>query len=276
MKKINILVTLNRNYLKQLFVLIKSISISNKEELFNLYLIYQDFCDEDFKIIDSIQKQNKNFNIVLIKMEDYILEGAPTMKRYPKAMYYRIFAAKILPKEVEKVLYLDPDIVIINSLRELYDMSFDGNYFIGCSHIRKPLKDFNKIRLGIKENVEYINSGMLLMNLNVLRDVQKYEDVINYINKFKNNLWLPDQDIISALYGTKIKIVDYMKYNLSDRMLFLNNYKILNGKEKVDLEWIKNNTVVIHYCGKNKPWNDNYKGILNCFYNEIEKTIEYI
>jgi len=112
------------------------------------------------------------------------------------------------------------------------------------------------------------------MNLSVLRKVQKYEHVINYIKKYKNNLWLPDQDIISALYGTKIKIVDYMKYNLSDRMLFLNNYEVLNGKEKVDLDWIKKNTVVVHYCGKNKPWNDNYKGILDCFYNKIENTIK--
>ena len=67
---------------------------------------------------------------------------------------------------------------------------------------------------------------------------------------------------------------DYMKYNLSDRMLFLNNYEVLNGKEKVDLDWIKKNTVVVHYCGKNKPWNDNYKGILDCFYNKIENTIK--
>ena len=175
MERINILVTLNGKYLKQLFVLIKSISISNKEELFNLYLIYEDFCKEDFETINILKEQNKNFNIILMKMEDDVLKDAPTMKRYPKAMYYRIFAAKILPKEVEKVLYLDPDIVIINSLKELYNMDFEGNYFIGCSHIRKTLKDFNKIRLRTKENIEYINSGMLLMNLSVLRKVQKYE-----------------------------------------------------------------------------------------------------
>ena len=52
MERINILVTLNGKYLKQLFVLIKSISISNKEELFNLYLIYEDFCKEDFETIN--------------------------------------------------------------------------------------------------------------------------------------------------------------------------------------------------------------------------------
>lgn len=99
MERINILVTLNGKYLKQLFVLIKSISISNKEELFNLYLIYEDFCKEDFETINILKEQNKNFNIILMKMEDDVLKDAPTMKRYINAMYYRILLQKYFQKK---------------------------------------------------------------------------------------------------------------------------------------------------------------------------------
>lgn len=78
---------------------------------------------------------------------------------------------------------------------------------------------------------------------------------------------LPDQDIITALYGEKVKLVDTMRYNLSDRILTFYNANPKN--EKVDLEWVKSNAVVIHYCGKNKPWKDGYVGILDVFYKEL-------
>lgn len=108
MERINILVTLNGKYLKQLFVLIKSISISNKEELFNLYLIYEDFCKEDFETINILKEQNKNFNIILMKMEDDVLKDAPTMKRYPKARYYRYFCCKNTSKRSRKGIIFSP------------------------------------------------------------------------------------------------------------------------------------------------------------------------
>ena len=35
------------------------------------------------------------------------------------------------------------------------------------------------------------------------------------------------------------------------------------------LDWVQENTVIIHYCGANKPWKEHYHGILDCFYNEL-------
>ena len=39
-------------------------------------------------------------------------------------------------------------------------------------------------------------------------------------------------------------------------------------KNKIDLDWVKNNNIIIHYLGRNKPWKDKYKGILKDFYFE--------
>ena len=64
-----------------------------------------------------------------------------------------------------------------------------------------------------------------------------------------------------------------MKYNLSDRMLSF--YNADPSHKKIDLEWVRENTVVIHYYGKQKPWKKNYLGILNVFYREM-KDCRYI
>ena len=39
--------------------------------------------------------------------------------------------------------------------------------------------------------------------------------------------------------------------------------------EIIDLDWVRKNAVIIHYYGDNKPWKENYKGILNVFYDEL-------
>ena len=49
-------------------------------------------------------------------------------KRYPVEIYFRLFASLYLPSSVDRVLYLDTDIVVINNLKELYEMDFSGNY----------------------------------------------------------------------------------------------------------------------------------------------------
>ena len=60
--------------------------------------------------------------------------------------------------------------------------------------------------------------------------------------------------------------LDAMVYNLSDRTLSLHNADPKN--EPVDLDWVRKNTVVIHYFGKNKPWKPHYRGVLDVFYRE--------
>ena len=76
-------------------------------------------------------------------------------------IYFRIFAAKYLPKDIDRVLYLDADTLVINKLDELYNMDFEGNYFIAATHVRKMLHKFNEIRLGIEKDEPYINTGVL-------------------------------------------------------------------------------------------------------------------
>lgn len=107
------------------------------------------------------------------------------------------------------------------------------------------------------------------MNLPVLKENIKFDEIKEYAENKKRALILPDQDILTALYGDKVKLLDNLIYNLSDRTLRFKNASSL--KKKYDLNWVKDNTVIIHYFGSNKPWKNGYTGILDVFYNESEK-----
>lgn len=260
----NLLFTLNKKYIPQLIILLKSIIKSNPDTKFNVYIISKDLNELDLSKINE-NFQNENLVFSLIKFDDTELITSPTSRRYPLEIYYRLFASKVLPNNIDRILYLDPDIVVINKLDELYNMDFEDNYFIGATHVRGFLRKLNEIRVRAPKDAHYINTGVMLMNIERLRLEQKIEEVYEYIEKNKNNFTLPDQDILCGLYGDRVKLINQYIYNLSDRMIVIKN---ITSKDKIDLNWVKYNTVIIHYCGRNKPWNKKYRGILDCFYNE--------
>ncbi len=268
----NILVTINDKYVEQLNILLNSIQLSNRYEEFNVYVLNRNLT---IKNIEEIKKglDLEKFHVNDIKVDEEKIKSLPVCKeKYPVEIYFRIFAAKYLPNDIDRVLYLDSDAIVINKLDTLYNMDFENNYFIATTHIKKMLHKFNEIRLGIDKDEPYINTGVLLMNLKELRKIKIEEDVINFIQKTEKKLILPDQDIISTIYGDKIKLVSDLKYNLGDRNL--NFYNLNNPKSKIGIKWICKNTVIIHYFGRNKPWNNGYVGKLGCFYNKLVERLE--
>lgn len=268
----NILITINKGYVKQLNILLNSIQYSNPNENFYVYILHKDLGQKDIENI-QVGLDLKKIFINAIKIPKSEIDNFPVYeKRYPVEIYFRIFATKYLPTDMEKILYLDADTIVINELKELYETDFEGNYFIATTHIRKLLHKFNEIRLDIKEDEPYINTGVLLINLEELRKRDVEKEVTDYIKNNKKILMLPDQDIISSIYGNKIKLVDGLKYNLGDRSL--KTYNISNPNKQINLKWICKNTVIIHYYGRNKPWQKDYVGKLGGFYKKIEKKIK--
>ena len=262
----NILVTLNSSYIKPLCVMLYSLMFCHPETEFDIYVVNKTLTESDFEFIQKTVKGSK-YRLHDIKIQDSMLTDAPISSRYPYEMYYRIFASAFLPENVDRILYLDPDLVVLKSLEDFYLTEFGSNYFAAASHVNRPLQKFNEMRLNIK--TPYINSGVMLMNISLLRAEQNFSKVFDYIDKNKRLLFLPDQDIISAVYGDKIITVDPYIYNMTERMLF-SPKSIVND---IDFKWVRENSAIVHYCGRNKPWKDNYYGILDVIYKKYALDI---
>ena len=117
----NILVTLDRNYLKVLSVMLYSLSQSDPDAVFTVYVANNSLTEDDFSSLRTLIPRTE---FVDVRVCDELLSGAPISDRYPKEMYFRLFAAQYLPQELDRILYLDPDLVILNDLRWLYSIDF--------------------------------------------------------------------------------------------------------------------------------------------------------
>lgn len=259
----NLLMTLDRNYVPQLNVMLFSALHSDSAAYFDVYLPHDEGLSEA-DVAEARALLDQRGALHLIQVDESGLADAPTSDRYPKAIYYRIFAAKYLPDTLDRVLYLDPDIVVRQSLQELYEMPMGTAFFAAASHIRGFLHRFNELRLDMDEDSPYINSGVMLMNLPALRAEQDMQAVFDYMDTHKGRLMLPDQDIISALYGQRILPLDSLRYNMTEKLFALHRH---NG-DGMTLEDVRRESAVIHYCGRNKPWKPGYMGELDVFYKE--------
>ena len=268
----NLLFSINKKCISLLQTCMWSIWKNGGDSTYHAYVLYTDLENNDkIYIIESLPLE---IEWDFIYVQEEMFDDFVTTKRYPKEIYYRLAAPYLLPKSLERILYMDVDTVVINSLISLYESDFEGNFFMGCTNTKMPLQKFNQARLGIdmEKDVPYINTGVLLMNLPLLRENLNFEDIRDFSEKKKQMLILPDQDILTALYGEYVKLVDNIRYNLSDRTLLAYNADPRN--KIIDVEWVRRNTSIIHYFGRNKPWKKRYVGLLDIFYDEMKN--EYI
>lgn len=171
-------------------------------------------------------------------------------EKYTVAASYRLLLPNILPN-YDKVLYIDCDVVVRNNLAELYrKVDLQGNYLAGVFEATLDFQIPHLHAIGCNPG-EYINSGFLIMNLELLR---KDDMVTKFLNASKAEyLEFPDQDVLNQLCKGKILKLPPI-YN-SIRTFYLPQYKSNFMMYYSEEDW---NEVqehgTIHYTGA-KPWN---------------------
>lgn len=261
----NILTAINKKYLPYFAAMVRSLAENNPGE-HTVYIATKEVTEEDLRPYREFIPERVSLRP--IAFDDGLLKGAPTEKRWPTEIYYRIFASGYLPETVDRILYLDSDIIVKGDLSGLYDTELGDALFAATTNVHSRfLKWFIRVKNGAKKDTVYVNTGVLLMNIALLRKEQDHDEVIRYINRRKFFLTLPDQDVISTLYGNRILLADGMKYNLNERKIRGYNRR---HKDKLDLAWVEKNATVLHYLGRNKPWKPKYRGILKPYYDKYK------
>ena len=254
MDTINLLAALDQNYLPQLRVLLTSIRLNNPGERIRLFLLHNSLPETELKRITRWCGSN-DYTFVPIQVEPQMFQDAPVSKQYPREMYYRLLAPQLLPADVHRILYLDPDILVINPLRELWETDLQGKLFAAAAHTGKTelANNVNRLRLGVDH--DYYNSGVLLMDLSLGRAEIQPEALFCYVREHTMELLLPDQDLLNAMYGDRILSLDDSIWNYDARNY--NNYLLRSAGEQ-NIAWVMSHTSILHFCGKAKPWKPNY------------------
>lgn len=263
----NILVSLDSNYIYPLCVMFRSLAKTNPDGHFDIYVAYSSLTEEDFiRMESSLRGTDAVIHRVLV--DDGVFAGAPVLSRLSKETYYRLLIGDILPESVDRLLYLDPDITINRDLTEFYNLDMQGKTVAAGTHLFGFMEKINLSRLGMKKTSRYINAGVLLIDLDTWRKSVTLEQIFRFITENIKKLFLADQDVINVMFENKMLYIDERLYNL-DEKTFSTYTKKSAGKKRIDLEWVRKNSFIIHFNGKHKPWREkNYRGKLGEFFEK--------
>lgn len=263
----NLLVTLDSGYIYPLCTMLRSLADNNPNECMNLYVAHSSLTEQDFKQI-KFALGSSDTEVYPIKVDDSLFRNAPTKSRITKETYYRIFAPLYLPDSVDKILYIDPDTVILNSLQFFYSADFGDHLIIGAKHFDGFVDGWNKFRLTLCKSEHYINAGVMLMNIKKMRECVTAEKIFNCVRKNYVRLFLADQDVINILFDGKIGTFSEYLINLDERC-FRRLTRHMTVNEALSIT--EKNTMIVHFNGKEKPWNAEYNGNLKCFFELYSK-----
>lgn len=264
----NLVFSFDEDYIDPFKVLLHSIFINNSNEKINIYFLHYGMRKNHLEDL-QIEADGYGFNFIPINCEHFLKDETDiTINRYYTIeMYLWMFAPYVLPEEVDRALYLDPDIINLNKLRRFYDMDFEDNLFVAMDYEikNKVIQPINNLRLGMKDAEHYFNTGVVLMNTAKIRNERDPEEIIEAVVKNKAILILPDQDIFNYLYVNEIKRGDWEHFNLDPRLYQF--FKVIMP-ETYNKKWVDDEVVFIHYCGKHKPWLEQgkYKNDLGYYY----------
>lgn len=257
-EKIHILLSTDGNYIMPSGVMMKSVSVNNSDIPIEFHVM----------IDESVtQKQKEQLQRVLVDSEHKItfhLINGNLFKHYPalgtvksylsKAAYYRLFVTDIVGDNVHKILYLDGDIIVTQSLLELWQVDI-SNYALGAvTDMAGGRQEFE--RLGYVANDGYFNSGVLLINLDYWRKHKLKEKFMDLIVKHPEKIVLHDQDVLNIILHDK-KLNLPMKYNVQNGFLCKTFKEELGNRyEECKEEWLGAITqpVIIHFTDGKKPW----------------------
>lgn len=224
-------------------------------------LISEDFTEKNKSMIARICEINAKCNYHFIEMHDAYNDANLSIEHITKATYYRLKLPSLLP-DVGKCIYLDVDIIVKNDLSALYRTCIDDKYIAGVralGYLQSDKKIESKLQeLGIESLEQYVNAGVLLMNLAKMRRDNLEE---KFENLLERNFASQDQDILNVTCYGRIRLIHFKfnamtKYPLYSDNAYKNTTYLQKWIEQSEWDNARKNPAIIHYADKKKPWND--------------------
>ena len=239
---------LNDDYVPYACVVIKSIVAHIKQDDdVHIHLLSDYISDEHKRFIDKVS--------LGVTVHIYYIDNSLYFRRLPKEAFswslyawYRILLPTVLDDMIRRVLYLDCDVLVNDPLDDLFTMNMDGKSIAACVDIETHTQSLYD-RLGYDSKLQYICSGVILMNLEKWRTDNLFEQIMDFAINNPQKLQCPDQDAINYICRVD-KIILSPKYGV---MVPYFRYEWFMKEHLDEMEEMMNNPAIIHYAIY-QPW----------------------
>lgn len=241
-----------------------------------IYILDSGISEENKNRIEEVSKYYMRDVPCWIKAKDVSkeLQIDVSIDRGSLSQYARLFVSSVLPENLERVLYLDCDIIINQPIEELWNLDMEGKTIAA---LMDAFSKWYRKNIELQPNDIMFNSGVMLIDLKRWREQKIEEDLLKFILKKNGCIQQGDQGVLNAILSHNIKCFDpkfnavTIFYDFSyDEMLIYRKPPKFYSREEVGNA--VDNPVIIHFTTSFlscRPWNE------GCQHKYVNRWLEY-
>lgn len=252
----NIAYSCNEAYVQHTGISMISLLENNLEaEDINVYFVAKDVSDESVTVLQNIcDKYSRNFILIPFQSICYDLEINST-GRHTETVYAKLFFSRI--NSANKIIYLDSDVIVNGSLKEMWETDLGDNYF----GLTKTITKTKAPLLGLSLQDNFYNDGVAIVNCSLLRKDDMISNFVSAIKSFDGDPPVLSEGIINKVCKGRILSMP-PKYNFAP-IFFMFSEKTIsniagdkNYYSKKEVKEAKESPAIIHYLEGwyGRPW----------------------
>jgi lipopolysaccharide biosynthesis glycosyltransferase len=244
--KYNIVCVSDETYCQHTAVMLCSLFEKNKDTSFEIYLLtFEISTESQSKLL--LLCTNYNSTIQFIRFDTIKLKQLP-VGQWSSIMYLKLFIPQVLPANAERCLFLDVDMVINADISPLYNIDLEDNVLGAAEDIPDCIA--YKPRLSLLPDNLYINSGVMVYDLNLWREMEQERPIFDFTHSVTSKIQ-NEQDVIAMYFKDKIKCLP-IRWNMTT-FYFRRSPKIFE-KYLPQLKEARQQPSIIHFACPIKPW----------------------
>ena len=281
---VRVLCATNHAYAMPLCVTLVSLVVNQpRERALEIYVMDSGMTAEDrTAMVDSIRANRPDFpleNLHWLVPDMGAVQTLPRGDYVTVEAYLRLLAPEMLPPEIERVLYLDCDVVVRTDVSPLFDAPGDSALWaardINVGVVSDTWGVFNYAEMGLAADAPYFNSGVMVMNLRRWREEKIGARVLEYLHRHRGSVLIEDQGGLNAVLGGAWTEID-PAWNQMKSVLNPELWE-RNGFSREDWRRTLREPRIVHFAGKFKPWQTDRQMLPPLrsayFYEYLQKTV---
>ena len=181
----------------------------------------------------------------------------PLFANMKRQCYHRLAVGEVVPEGIDRVVWLDMDVLVFRCISELWDIELNGNPVAAVQDMAIPwvssplgLGEFEA--LGLDQDAPYFNNGLMLLEMKPWREEEMAARVVNYLRVHANRIFHFEQHAFNAVYAGQWCALD-PRWNviasLAGQRYFRSKH--LSGELR---QIVSKSPWIVHFAGTFKPW----------------------